>query len=65
MRIKLKSYSSLSEAMTDQANLRDKGVESDVENAHDIHASLIGEVFLTVKQEDAAEAIKILNESLF
>jgi len=51
--------------MTDQANLRDKGVESDVENAHDIHASLIGEVFLTVKQEDAAEAIKILNESLF
>lgn len=65
MRIKLKSYHTLSEAMSDQANLRDKGVESDLENAHDIHPSLIGEVFLTVRQEDAAQAIKILNESLF
>lgn len=65
MRIKIKSYTTLSEAMADQANLRDKGVASDVENAHDIHPTLIGEVFLTVKQEDAAQAIKILNESLF
>lgn len=65
MRIKIKSYSSLSEAMSDQANLRDKGVESDIENAHDIHPSLIGEVFLTVKKEDAAQAIKILNQALF
>ena len=51
--------------MTDQANLRAKGVESDVENSHDIHPTLIGEVFLTVKQEDAVQAIKILNETLF
>jgi len=51
--------------MADQANLRDKGVDSDVENAHDIHPSLIGEVFLTVKKEDAAQAIRILNEVLF
>jgi len=65
MRIKIKSYTTLSEAMSDQANLRDKGVESDVENSFDIHPTLIGEVFLTVKQEDAAQAIKILNESLF
>jgi|GEM_PF-2740428 len=65
MRIKIKSYTTLSEAMADQANLRDKGVESDVENSFDIHPTLIGEVFLSVKQEDAAQAIKILNESLF
>jgi RecB family endonuclease NucS len=65
MRIKLKSYNTLSEAMADQANLRAKGVESNVENAHDIHPTLIGEVFLTVAKEDAAEAIKILNQSLF
>lgn len=65
MRIKIKSYSTLSEAMADQANLKAKGVGSLVENAHDIHPTLIGEVFLSVEKEDAAQAIRILNDSLF
>lgn len=65
MRIKVKSYSSLSEATVDQAHLKANGVESLIENAHDIHASLVGGVFLSVKKEDAAQAIRILNDSLF
>ncbi len=65
MRIKIKSYSTLSEATADQAQLKAKGVESLVENSHDIHAALVGQVFLTVEKEDAAQAIRILNDSLF
>ena len=65
MRIRVKSYSSMSEAIADQANLKANGVESLIENSHDIHPSLIGEVFLSVSKNDAAQAIRILNDSLF
>ncbi len=65
MRINIRSYSTLSEALADQANLEAKGVRSLVENAHDIHPTVIGEVFLSVEKEDAVKAIRILNDSLF
>lgn len=65
MRIRVKSYSTMSEAIADQANLKANGVESLIENSHDIHPTLIGEVFLTVSESDAVQAIRVLNDSLF
>lgn len=65
MDVRIKSYATLSEALSDQAHLKSKGVHAEVQNSHDIHPSLLGQVFLVVKKEDAVKAVKHLNEILF
>lgn len=65
MDIRIKSYSNLSEALSDQALLVSHKIQAQLENTKDIHPTLIGEVFLSVKRDDAVEAIRILNDALF
>lgn len=65
MNVRIKSYSTMSDALTDQALLNDNQIEAQIENSHDIHPTLLGQVFLSVKKDDAVEAVKILNKPLF
>ena len=54
----------MSEALADQAVLHAKGVASNVQNSHDIHPTLLGDVYITVSKAQAVEAISILNAEL-
>lgn len=65
MKVRIKSYYSHAEAITDMAVLGGRGIEADLENTHDVHPTLVGQIFLVVDQEKAVEAIKLLNSSLF
>ena len=51
----------MSEALADQALLSSNGIKADLENSHDIHPSLIGQIFLTVPPEELNKALEILN----
>ena len=60
MLVRLKSYSTLSEAIEDQAYLNSNGIEACIENSQDIHPTLLGQVFLSVASEHLDQSAKLL-----
>ena len=64
MKIRVKSYQGLSEALSDQAVLQAQGISAELENSQDIHPSLLGQVFLTVPPEQLKQALLILKNQI-
>ena len=56
MEVRIKSYKSMSEAISDQAFLSSKGITATLQNTQDIHPTLLGQVFLVVEKEDYEKA---------
>ncbi len=60
MLVRLKSYSTLSEALEDQAYLNSNGIDANIENSQDIHPTLLGQVYLSVPSEYLDKSAKLL-----
>jgi len=61
MEVRIKSYQTMSEAISDQALLNSKGITATLQNTQDIHPTLIGQVFLVVEKKDYDKARSALN----
>lgn len=63
MEVRIKSYKSMTEAISDQAYLSSKGITATLQNTQDIHPTLLGQVFLVVDDKDYEKARTALDNN--